>query len=446
MFVTSRTSRRMRASLAAAGALALLAACAPGEVEGGNDDAAPQEPVDAEEFDPADYAGETLSYAYFTDGPDEQATRDIIASFEEEYDVTVNLEVLPYADLVTSVRARLAGGDAPDVVRLTGLTDFRLDLLDLRPYLGEDYADEYLPGPISGALGEDGEVLAVPSDLTLNGPFINIEMFDEAGVELPDVDNPWSWDEMLQAAEEVQDATDSAYALAIDKSGHRVSTVLSQYGTALVGNGEATLDAAAAEEALQPLVQMMDDDIMPRDFWLGAGSRYEGANEIFLAQDVPVYISGNWQVGQFASDAGFDWMAAPNPCATECGGFPGGKYMAAFDESDNPALAAEFIRYANEPENQADFVAAGGFLPTRVDLSEGGVDYPERQEDMDVYLEDLARTPEFGYAANGDAAFSGAADELISELDQVVAGNKDLSEAIADLQDSLEMLVDEIHN
>lgn len=440
----STTSRRVRGGIAAVGALALLAACAPGEIEG-EDDGTPEEQAEVEEFDPADYAGETLNYVYFTDGPDEEATREMIADFEAEYDVSVNLEVLPYADLVSSVQARLSGGDAPDVVRLTGLGEFLPDLLDLRPHLGEDYADEFLPGPMSGALGSDGEIFAVPSDLTLNGPFINVDLFNEAGVDLPDPDDPWSWEEMLDAATEVYESTDAAYAFAMDKSGHRVSTVLSQYGTALVGDGEVTLDTAAAEEALAPLAEMMDEDSMSRDFWLGAGSRYEGANEMFLAQDVAVYMSGNWQVGQFAANAEFEWAVAPNPCATECGGFPGGKYMAAFDESDNPALAAEFIRFANTAEYQEPFVVAGGFLPTRADLAEDGVDFPDRQEDMDVYLQDLVRTPEFGYAANGDPAFSAAADELVGEFDEVVAGNKELSEAMADLVEDLEALVEEVH-
>lgn len=435
-------SRRFTVVLSSAAALALLAACAPGEVVDDETDA-PDEPVEVEEFDPADHAGETLNYVYFTDGPDEQATRDLIADFEAEYDVTVNLEVLPYADLVSSVQARLSGGDAPDVVRLTGLGDFQADLLDLRPYLGEEYAEEFLPGPMSGALGSNGEIIAVPSDLTLNGPFINAAMFDDAGVDLPDVEDPWTWEEMIDAATQVQDAAGTPYAFTMDKSGHRVSTVLSQYGTALVADGEVALDAEAAESALEPLVTMMTDDTMPRDFWLGAGSRYEGANEIFLAEDVPVYLSGNWQVGQFAANANFDWAAAPNPCATECGGFPGGKFMAAFDEGPNPALAAEFIRFFNTAENQTTFVVAGGFLPTRADLAEDGVEYPERQEDMDVFLADLVRTPEIGYEANGDPLFSGAATELIEELDLVVAGNKELPDAIDDLTQSLESLVEE---
>lgn len=429
--------------LIAAGATVMLAACAPGEVAGEGSSSGNSAPA-VQSADPADFAGETLSYVYFTDGPDEQATRDLIAGFEEEYDVTVELEVLPYADLVTSVQARLSGGNAPDVVRLTGLTDFRADLLDLRTYLGEDYAGEFLSGPLTGATGDSGELLAVPSDATLNGPFINTDMFEQAGVELPDPADPWTWEEMVDAATEVQEATGSDYAFAMDKSGHRLSTILSQYGTATVAGNEVALDPEKAEQALTPLVDMMADDRMPRDFWLGSGTRYEGANEIFLAQDTPIYLSGNWQVGQFAENAEFNWAVAPNPCADECGGFPGGKYMAALAEGPNPALAAEFIRYMNTTENQETFIAAGGFLPTRADLSEEGVQYPARQEDMEVFLQDLERTPELGYEANAAPAFAGAGTALVDELSRVVAGEKDLGTAMTDLQETTQSLVEEL--
>lgn len=434
------SKNRVTVSAGIAGAALLLAACAPGSPA--EEETTEQPP--AESVDPADFAGETLNYVYFTDGPDEEATRDLIGQFEEEYDVTVELEVLPYADLVTSVQARLSGGNAPDVVRLTGLTDFRADLLDLTPYLGDDYADQFLPGPTQAVLNDDGAMIAVPSDLTLNGPFVNTDLFEEAGVDLPDPEDPWTWEEMIDAAKQVQEATGTPYAFAMDKSGHRLATVLAQYGTQVVDGNEVALDEHAGAEALQPLVDMMAEDTMPRDFWLGAGSRYSGANEIFLAQDVPVYLSGNWQVAQFAANADFGWAAVPNPCAAECGGFPGGKYMAAFSESDNPALAATFVEFMNTAEAQEQFVTTSMFLPTRADLAESGVSYPDRQEDMDLFLTDLNRTPDSTYNANAAPAFAASGDVLIEQLDLVVAGEQDLATAMSNVTAETESLVAEL--
>lgn len=439
MATKSRIAARL---LVAIGAAALLGACAPGQVEGQGTGAAA--PSSVQSVDPASFAGKSLNYVYFTDGPDAQATAKLISEFEKKYNVTVNLETLPYKDLVTSVQARLSGGNAPDVVRLTGLADFRADLLDLRGHLGEKYSDEFLPGPLVGATGTDGKLLAVPSDLTLNGPFVNVDMFKKAGVSLPDPEKPWTWKEMVESATAVQKATGSQYAFAMDKSGHRLSTVLSQYGTALVADGKSVLDGEKAKKALAPLVEMMGDNRMPRDFWLGSGSRYTGANEIFLAQDVPVYLSGNWQVGQFAANAKFNWAVAPNPCAESCGGFPGGKFMAALDKGKNPALAAEFIRFMNSAESQKTFITAGGFLPTRKDLASEGVAYPTRQADMNVFLKDLGRTPEIGYAANADPAFVGSGTELVKAVSEVVAGKKDLGAAVADVKKSTEALAAEL--
>lgn len=429
-------------SLAAAGVLALtMGACAPGETAPDPGEV-PEEPQSVE---PGQFEGEELSYLYFTDGPDEQATRDLIGQFEEEYGVSVNLEILPYSDLISQLNARLSGGNAPDVVRLTGLGEFSADLLPLDPYVGAEFAGEFLEGPISATKNDDGHIIAVPSDLTLNGMFINVDMFEEAGVELPDPENPWTWEEMIAAGKEVQAATGSAYAFAMDKSGHRVATILSQYGTATLDDDGYALDEAKAEAALQPLMDMMADDTMPRDFWIGSGSRYEGANEIFLAGDTPLYMSGTWQVGQFAANAEFNWAAAPNPCAEECGGFPGGKFMAALSASENPALAAEFVHFMNSTDSQEHFASVSGNLPTRQDLANQGVTYdPAVQEAMDIFIADLNRTPTFGYAANGHPAHAAIATALVEQMSEVVVGNKDLATALQDLRTEGESIVEEM--
>lgn len=436
-------------ALLAAGVLA-LGACSPGEVvsdppPGGGGESAEPGTEKGQEIEEGQFKGQKLNYLYFTDGPDEQATRDNIKRFEEQYEVTVELEILAYSDLVSSLQARLSGGNAPDVVRLTGLGEFAADLLPLDKYLGSDFAGEFLDGPMLGVRNNAGEMIAVPSDLTMNGPFINVDMFKEAGVDLPDPENPWKWEEMLEAAKKVKEATGSSYAFAMDKSGHRLSTILSQYGTAFIGEDGWALDKEKAVKALQPLVDMMADDSMPRDFWIGSGSRYEGANEIFLAKETPIYLSGSWQVGQFVKNAEFEWAAAPNPCADECGGFPGGKFMAALKEGPNPELAAEFVRFMNSTESQEHFASISGNLPTRKDLAEKGVKYDDAaQAAMDVFIADLNRTPDIGYTANSRPAFGPSATAFVEEVSEVVAGNKDLAKAMDDLQPRVESLVEEM--
>ena len=439
----TRTTITRLAAVLAAGGLALSSACAPGETV--DDDGGGKAPAEGTSFNPDEFKGKTLNYLYFTDGPDEKATRDNIKRFEDKYGVKVELEILAYADLVSSLTARLSGGNAPDVVRLTGLGEFTPDLLPLDEQLGTNFADEFLDGPMKAVRNQEGQMVAVPSDLTMNGPFVNVDMFKKAGVELPDVDKPWTWDEMLAAAKKVQKANGTSYAFAMDKSGHRLSTILAQYGTGLLDENGYALDKGKATKALQPLVDMMADDTMPKDFWIGSGTRYEGANEIFLAQETPIYLSGSWQVGQFVDEATFSWAVAPNPCADECGGFPGGKFMAALKESENPRLAAEFVRFMNDKESQEHFASVSGNLPTRKDLAEAGITHDKSaQTAMDVFNADLGRTPEIGFDANAQPAFGSANKVLVEQLSEVVVGKKDLSKALDDTKPKVEEIVEEM--
>ena len=429
-------TRRMLVVAAIMGSLA-LAACSPGQAPvstGPSTSGGPSGPPSAG-IDWASFKGQTVTYVYFTDGPDEQATRDLIAAFEKETGAKVDLQIVPYGDLEASLQARLSAGDAPDAARLTDVHPYRDALLDLTQYFGTQYVEEFLPGPVSAALGPNGELLAVPSDLTMNGPIVNVDQFTKAGVPLPTKEKPWSFDRMVADAEKVQTANGTAFALALDFSGHRVSTILSQYGTVLIGpNGKEALDPAKAAKAIGVLTDLMNTDKMSKDFWLQSGSKYKGANEIFLAGDAPVYLTGNWQVAAFAKDAPFAWAAVPNPCAERCGGFPGGKFMAAFRDSKNPALAAAFVQWMNRPENQTVFAQQSLFLPTRRDLAETGIAYPQRSEDMNAFLGDITKTPEDTYATVASPAFGTAANALRAEIAKVVAGQEDVATAVQNVK------------
>ncbi|MGO3288233.1 ABC transporter substrate-binding protein [Brachybacterium sp. AOP42-C2-15] len=437
---SSVTPTRRAVTLGGTAALAAtaLAACNPGGSDGGGGGG--EDPAPVAEQDTAEFAGKTLSYLYFTDGPDEQATRDLIAQFEKEYDVTVELEIVPFSDITTTLQARLSGDQAPDVARVAATAPFAGDLLLLDDYLGADYLSEFTEGVQVGMTDADGKIQAIASDLTQNGPFVNADLFEQAGVALPEA---WTWQEMVDLATQVQEATGTEFAFAMDKSGHRLSTILSQGGTYLVQDGTSSLDPAAAATALQPLVDMIEAGTSPSDFWLDSGTKYQGANEVFLAQQTPVYLSGNWQVAQFDANAEFGWATMPNPTQVAGGGFPGGKFMVGFAAGPENQLAATFLQFMNSTESQEAFITASAFMPTRADLTESGVEYPVRNEEMGVFVTDLGETPAEAYAACYDPNFDAAAQEFISEFAEVVAGNKDLATAMEDLRTSIDAIVEQ---
>ncbi|MDR7276869.1 ABC transporter substrate-binding protein [Catenuloplanes atrovinosus] len=397
-----------------------LAACAPGGSGEGEADQA---------------ADRNLTYVYFTDGPDEAVTRALIAEFERRSGATVNLQVVPYANLEQQLQARLSGGNAPDVARLTDLAPFRADLLDLGAHQRDALSGRFIDGATPATTGPNGELIAVPSDLTMNAPIINVDQFRAAGVPLPDPAAPWTWPQLIEAAQAVQRANGTEYALAMDVSGHRFATMLSQYGTTYLNGETVTLDAAKATAAITEFARLHETGAMPADLWLSAGTKYKAANEIFLAQQVPVYISGNWQVSAFAKSAAFAWQAAPNPCGERCGGFPGGKFLASFRQSAHQALAAEFIAFMTSAESQRRLCQEAAFLPTRKDLIDSGIQYPSRAEDMNVFLQEIQRTPADTYAAAYSPGFNATARAAVTALGKVLTDAQTPERAAQEIRD-----------
>lgn len=410
--------RPVRALLLTTAAMALVASCAPG---GGSGDQGGKQIDDKK-----------LTYLYFTDGPDEQATRELLAEYKKKTGVTVDLQIVPFDSLEQRLQARLSGNNAPDVARLNDIEPFRSDLLDLDRFQKDALDDTFIKGADSLVKGKKGELLAVPSDLTMNGPLINVDQFKKAGVPLPDPTHPWTWDEMVRDAKKVQAVNKTQNAIAMDVSGHRFSTMLSQYGTSFFDDtGKApALDKAKATAAVEEFAKLNADGTMPKDLWLQAGTKYKGANEIFLAQQTPVYLSGNWQVSAFAKEAHFAWAAAPNPCRASCGGFPGGKFMASFKQSKRQKQAADFIAFMNSRESQETMAKKADFMPTRKDLISEGVLYPQRNTDMQVFLSDVQRTPNTAYATTYSPAFTDAADATVKELSKVLSGKSTAAQAV----------------
>lgn len=426
------TTRRLAqlAALLAAGALALVG-CAPGQP------ATTQDPAPAQTGGSAAEGPRELTYVYFTDGPDEQATRDLIKKFEEANDATVNLEIVPYANLEQTLQARLAGSNAPDVARVAGLGPWLEDLADLSAAKA-DLDGAFIAGSDPFTHDEAGNPIAVFSDLTMNGPLVNVDLFEQAGVSYPKLGEKWTWDEMVTAAKEVKEEAGTEYGIAIDISAHRLSTMFSQYGTTLFkGDGmEPNWDVAKGAAAIEQFVALNNDEVMPKDVFLQAGSKYAAPADVFLAQQVPVYISGNWQVASLSQKADFTWAAAPNPCGERCCGFPGGKFMVAFKQGKNIPLAAEFIAFMNSAESQTHMAVEANFLPTRNDLITKGIEYTDRGDDMKVFLADVALTPDDTYPSNFSPVFGATGREVIAQIGEVMQGGKtaqQASEAIGEI-------------
>ena len=382
------------------------------------------------------WKGKTITYYFYHDSQQElDTTKAQIADFEKLTGATVKLDVIPFTNFDVQLQARLAAGNAPDVGRLNNPGLYIKDSLDLEKYLGRQYAAEFLKGStLQVTHPTTKKLIGVPYDLTVNGPFVNVDMFKKAGVAVP---TSWNWAELVAAGKKVQKATGSEYAFAIDKSGHRVSTIMSHFGAYMVDKNQKNVLPTSkfrAEKAVKIITDLYKQDLAPRDLWIGTGTKYSSPTAIFLAEQTPIFFSGNWQVASLAKDAKFTFAAVPNPKELNGGGWPGGKFLTAFNASKTPDLAAYFVHYLADTAQMEAMDKSAFWLPTRADLVAKGVKYATRSTDMEVFQADAGKTPAAAYGIQSVPTLTGLIYNKLRDLMTDVMGGKITAKQAIDLQ------------
>lgn len=316
---------------------------------------------------------------------------EMAKKYQEETGVEIEIVDVPYDDLQTKVSNASKANDLPALARMPSVDPVWLDrTADLA-----DIAAEV--NPIEGmyAADDDGKVPALPSDLTAVGLFLNKDLWDEAGVEYPTSfdDQVWTWDEFLEAAGSVREATGVKFSLTMDRSSHRLNSFLYQNGSeglSLTEDLSAYEADGATAPAIERFVAMNDDETMPRSVWLSE----EDPNAMFKTGQVTAYYSGSWQIADFVDNiADFEWISVPMPAQdVQATNFGAAAYVVVFEGTGQEEQALEFVKWLYTPENYAELSRISGFLPATQDVE---ITYDERQEDFDLYNAAIAGSPAF---------------------------------------------------
>src|SRR5487761_1979345 len=306
---------------------------------------------------PQAFAETTLHMMWYSDGGEGQVMQDLLNGFEKTHpDIKVVLDTVPYKAINESLPVQLAAGQGPDMARVTDLGGLARYFLDLRPLLKDPAYFDTNFGPFLPWMRVNGDTKSIGglmTQMTVTGPFINRTLFDQAGVAVPGPKA--TWDDWATAVKKVADKVKAPYPLAIDRSGHRFYGIAISMGSKVFdAKGEPAPIDAGFKAAAKRVVDWHARGIMSKELWGSvSGATYLGANDQFKNGQVVMYLSGSWQIPQFAKTIGnsFDWQAVPNPCGpAACSGMPGGAALVGLKETKHPKEVAEVLEYlASEP-------------------------------------------------------------------------------------------------
>lgn len=304
--------------------------------------------------------------------------------YEEETGIKVEVTDVPYADLDTKISKAVQSNDAPDVARVAGVipdwSDYLIDLTDVAEKAGTIEA--------MTIRDEEDVVKALPTDITAVGMFINTDLFDEAGVDYPTSEEDiWTWDEFLASLNEVKEKTSAKYGFILDGSDHRLRAFTYQFGGQdffLNEAGDSYMTDKNTREALELFVKLNNDGTVPKSVWTSG----EDASSMFKSGQIPAYISGSWQIGDFSDNISeFNWKSTYMPYEETRATNMGGNFMVGFNNGKNSKGGKKFIDWLYQPKNYQQLCEYAGYLSAVEGIE---IPYAKGQEHYDIYAEEIA--------------------------------------------------------
>lgn len=289
----------------------------------------------------------------------QEAQENAAKSFEEEFNVEVEITAFPYDQLKDKLLASVAGGEGPDVLLLDQIWVAQYAaakyIVPLDDYLKDSdiKADDYFQGAW-GAGSYQNQMYAIPFDVGVWAVlYYNKDMFAEAGLD-PEKP-PTTWEEFLE------------YGKILTKNG--------KYGTSnWAGNSESVqcmIDAFTVaaggkllDETGKKILINEEPGVKALEFWVKlneisppgtVGKNEEDALTLFTSGQTAMAMYGEWgqdTIATRAPDMNYGVANLPKPEGGESVGTFGGFNLAINARSQNKDLAWEFIKYSTSYENQ----------------------------------------------------------------------------------------------
>jgi len=295
-------------------------------------------------------------------------------------DINIKVNLVGYNVIREQLPKQLEAGTGPDLAFVTNLGGLNPYYVDLTPFVdAKNWEEAYgavLPWYRAGK--PDG-IFGYHSEMTVTGPYVNLTMFEEAGVDLPAPGA--TWEDWAEATQQVMDNTGSYAGMVMDRSGHRLAGPAMSYGAKYYdANGNFVLDDGYRQFA-KLMIEWHKSGLMPPDVWPAvSGSKYANGNEMFFNQDVPFYMSGSWNTANVQSNVGdkFDFAVVPVPCGPAgCGIMPGGQGLVAFKSGDSSkeAASAKFVDWMAADDQAREWASRTFAIPANARLQAEGLDY-----------------------------------------------------------------------
>lgn len=312
---------------------------------------------------------------------------------------TVELQTLPYDGFFSGIDRGILSRTAPDVFRVdyTSIGKYTSHgvLLDLTPYLTAAESSAFLPA-LYDAVRFEGRTYGVPHQTDTSAIAFSKKALETAGItSVPDrLDDAWTWEEFTGVAQKLRKSLpDDKYPFAYDwtaAGAYRWASFLYQAGGSLLTPSlqRSAVDSDAGRKAMAFTQRFFDER------WVPANNSIKTtvySDNFFLNQTVAMTFIGDFLVPELADGTngyqGGEWATTYMPRDRAAASDLGGNAVVATRDTQNPELAAAFLKFLVEEDQMRDFCQQANELPTLQSLSETSLDYAVRPDVMGVFTQ-----------------------------------------------------------
>lgn len=376
-----------------------------------------------------------LQVVWFTEAPSEQGVFNKYVQMYEKANPDVNVQVtyVPFAQLTQKLQLMVAGKTPPDVARVVtaNIAEFSPVGTDLSKYTnGAQFTAQFLSSQVP-YIKLGSKVIGAPLNVTANGLFYNKDCFAQAGVTVPTNPlRPWTWDQWTKAVDTVTKNSKCRFGLSYDYTTYRFSTLVYQAGGRYINSSgkKFVINSPQALRALDFFVNLVQKGTIPKSQWLSG----EDPSSLFKSGLSAMYMSGNWNLTQFAGIQNFKWGVVPLPKDKIRSTVPGGKFVMGFQGSPNQAEGAKFIQWLTSHDINIAFSKDNSTLSARKDAK--GVKYGQFDDEIALFQSDLASTPSYVGKDWSNPVMAKLNTFIRDQIVKVILGQQTSKQALSTIQ------------
>lgn len=356
----------------------------------------------------------------------QQQWPQLIAEFEKANPgIKVENRLFGISDYLPALQSAVAAGTPPDVFGphvhavqygTSGIT------LDLASALGKSFTDQFFPST-STAFQSGGKQYAVAWMAQTFGVFYNPQIFDQAGVSVPE-----TWDDLIQVADQIKSKTGLIPSALVNSPNNNGVDFLSPLITQASGDPRLLVDLdqhtkSGASWNTRPVVeglQLLSRLVKAGVFEPGVnGTDQSQAERLFYSGKAAMFYSGSWVPQDLRQSAPADFLKTyrvmPTPawsrggrhwCANQAGAA-----LAVSAKSAHQDAALAFLKFLYEPNRYARVMNESNSMPATTGAARQVADPVLKT--MTSWLQQGDGSPHIFFGNGSETAVENAAQAVI---------------------------------